>query len=132
MRKKNIILKIGGILGFCGLIVGFLIGLAGILLFLVISQDYEADKVYCLESNGKHYQTRRYSYGFATIDSITYSFYTYRRYPFLPIENKIDTTEIIDTKGEVSPESEHFKITINSNTIIFSSGNDEKLLKSLI
>lgn len=83
-KSSKRILRISRVLGIFLIVVGFLQGLVGTILFIVVAQDFEADKVYCFKSGGNHYVTRRYSFGFATLDDTRYNFDTYRTYKFLP------------------------------------------------
>jgi hypothetical protein len=102
VSKKNWLLKIFGYAMFTIAVISTLFSIIlGIFLFAVISQNYESDKVYNFESNGNSYQTRRYSYGFATLDEITYSFTTYRRFSFLPFEFEIDYSYFSDLQSDL-------------------------------
>ena len=130
-HHKNKILKILGGLGLGVMIISTIIGFFGFFLFIVIAQDYESDKTYNYESEGKTYQTRRYSFGFATLDSIKYSYDTYRRFAFIPLEYTIDSTSFLDTKTKLNPEDPYFKITVLRDTIIFSNKNGASVSKKL-
>ena len=118
------------ILGTSVLVVGFLQGLIGILLFIVISQDFETDRIYNFTSNEKNYQTRRYSFGFATLDDIRYTFETYRTYRYLPFEKQINKTDFLDTKSDLNFYDNNFSIKIkqsgNKMILEFSSSNGKQ------
>ncbi len=114
---SKIFRSIGSIL----LVIGFLQGLIGILLFIVISQDYETDKIYNFNNNKKSYQTRRYSFGFVTSESIRYSFKTYRRFEYLPFELKINKIDFFDTKCDLNFNDLNFTVSINDLDLEFSS-----------
>jgi len=92
--------------------IGFIQGLIGILLFIVIVQDFEADKIYKFKHNDILYQTRRYRSGFVTQMDTKYRFETYKNFDLLPIEIKIDDTKLFDTKCKVKFEDKQFKIDI--------------------
>lgn len=109
---------------------GFLQGLIGILMFLVISQDYETDKIFNFNSNSKDYQSRRYSFGFATLDDTRYTFETYRAYDYLPFEKLINKTDLFELKSDLDFRDDNFKVNIkdsvNKKLLEFSSANDKK------
>ena len=104
-------------------------------MFIVISQDFEADKIYNFKSNEKNYQTRRYSFGFATLDDIRYTFETYRAYQYLPFEKQIDKTDLFELKSNLNFGDENFSIDIkeseNKRTIEFSSINGKQYKKTI-
>lgn len=120
VSTKNWLLKIPGfIMLTIASVSGLVTILLGFFLFIIMSQDYEADKVYNFNSNGYEYQTRRYSYGFVTSDDITYSFATYRRYAYLPIEYKIDYTYFSSMQSDLNfnePDQLKLKV-INKGSI---------------
>jgi hypothetical protein len=129
-KSETIYSKIFRYIGTVVIIVGFLQGLIGILLFIVISQDYETDRIYNFKSNGKNYQTRRYSFGFATLEDTRYTFKTYRTYKYLPFEKLINKTDFFDSKSDLDFRDGHFSIDIkeseNKKTIEFSSTNGKQ------
>lgn len=130
--NKTFLLKVLGtiIIGF-----GFVQGLIGILLFIVIAQDYEADKIYKFKHNETLYQTRRYSFGFVTQMDTKYSFETYKNFKFLPIEKEIDNTILFDSKCKVKFEDDNFKIEIinigNINKLKLSSTDGQSYYKTI-
>jgi hypothetical protein len=129
-KSTNVYSKIFRIIGTVVLVVGFLQGLIGIFLFIVFSQNYETDKIYNFKSNGKDYQTRRYSYGFATLDDTKYTFETYRKYNYLPFEKLINKTVLYGTKSDLDFEGDNFSVKIKDNSkkqiLEFSSTNGKK------
>jgi hypothetical protein len=127
--------KVLRILGIIGISFGGLIGLVGILLFIVVSQDYESDKKIQFENYGDRYEVRRYSFGFATLDDIRYTFETYRRYKYFPVEYKIDKTDFFDSKTRVNISEDSLAIYIAKNgtekDLVFKSSDGNFFLKKL-
>lgn len=107
-------MKFFKIVGRIGISLGIVVGAIGILLFPVISQDYEADKTYSFTSNNKTYQTRRFSFG--TVGSIDtrYTFETFRQYKYLPFEEKIDKTDFFDTKTPLDIAEDKLEIAVKA------------------
>lgn len=134
-KSKNITVKILGEIGRAILILGLLQGLVGILLFLVVSQDYEADKIYNFKSSSHQYQTRRYSFGFATLDDTRFTFETYKTYSGLPFEKQVDKTDLFELKSELDFRDGAIGISITgeSNTpkLEFRSSNGKKYVKAI-
>lgn len=91
--------------------IGFVQGVFGILLFLVIAQDYEADEVF--ESHPNH-ETRRYKFGFATLENTKYTFESYTK--FGPMEYRIDVTTFMSSKTKLNFSDEKLKVRLNENT----------------
>jgi hypothetical protein len=133
--KDKIYAKAFRILGIVSIAFGFLVGLVGILLFIVISQDYESDKRIWFENSGKRYEVRRYSFGFATLEDTRYTFETYRRYKYLPLEFKIDKTDFFDSKTQVNISEDRLAIYIVNNgsgkALVFKSSDGNFFLKTL-
>lgn len=117
------------------LVIGFLQGIIGLYIFAVISQDFEADKTFQSEYNGNNYETRRYSFGFATLTDTRYTFVTYLNITFLPIEKQIDETVFFGLKSQLDFENPNFEIRLtesqNTLQIQFSSSMDNIYTKSL-
>ena len=134
-KSSNAYAKIFRVFGAIAISLGFIVGLFGILMFAVISQDYETDKIFHFESNTKTYETRRYSFGFATLADTRYTFRTYRTYKYFPIEREIDTTDFFDDKTDLQINEANLKISIvsidNSEHILFKSTNGRIFSKSL-
>lgn len=129
--KKNIFLRGIGKFGTLLMVLSIIIGFFGIILFIAIAQDYESDKIYRYGNGGKTYQTRRYSFGFATLDYMRYSYETYRTFAYAPIEYNIDTTSFLDGKVHLYPGSNNFKITFTPDKIFFSDQKGVKLTKKI-
>ena len=129
-RSTSIFPEIVKIIGTGILVVGFLQGLIGILMFLVVWQDFETDKIYNFNSNNKIYQTRRYSFGFATLDDTRYTFETYRNFNYLPFEKLVNETELFELKNDLDFNSNKFSIRIKDSSdrqiLEFSSANGKK------
>ena len=104
-------------------------------MFIVISGDYETDKIFHFVSNNKTYETRRYSLGFVTLIDTRYTFITYRTYKYFPFEKKIDTTDFFDDKTDLQISEDNLKISVdntgNKEKIVFTSTNGHKYSKSL-
>jgi len=80
------------------------------------SQDYECDKVFTYTSDGKDYQTRRYSFGFVTLMWEKYTFDTYRTLKYLPVEYRVDESIFFDNKTKLKIGGDLlFKITQTNN-----------------
>jgi hypothetical protein len=117
------------------IVIGFGIGLIGIFIFPVIEQDYKCDKTYHFVSNNKFYETRRYSDGFVTAANTRYTFVTFRQYPFLPVEKKIDKTVIFDTETNLNVDKDKLQInlqTINDKEKIFFRDNEGNIFSKLL
>ena len=121
LKSKVTYAKVLRILARTVIIIGLVIGLIGIFIFPVITQDYKCDKTFHFISSDKAYQTRRYSFGFATLESTRYTFVTFRQYSFLPIEKKIDRTDFFDTKTNLNIDD---KLSITVQII----GKAEKII----
>lgn len=134
-KTTNIYAKTFRIFGTITISLGFIVGLVGILMFIVISQDYEADKIFHFASNDKIYETRRYSFGFVTLADTRYTFKTYRTYKWLPLEKITDTTDFFDDKTDLKIDEDSLKISIlnadSKKQIIFQSTNGHIFSKSL-
>jgi hypothetical protein len=124
-KKTDIFSKIIRGLGITLLIIGFIQGLIGTIMFLVISQDFETDKIYRFQNIDKSYETRRYSFGFATQIDIRYTFVTYKNINFMPFEQKIDNTDFFGMKSNLDFGDEKFRVNIvdslNTQQIVFCS-----------
>ena len=95
--------------------IGFINGLFGILLFIVISQDYEPDKIYNFDYNKYSYQTRRYSFSFATIDDTKYTFKTYKKCRYLPFENQINKIILYGFNNKINFNEKGFDVCIKNS-----------------
>ncbi len=131
----NILIKILRIIGITGICIGIIQGFIGILLFIVVSQDYEADKLYRFNFDTNTFETRRYSFGFATLDDTKYTFETYKKFNYIPIEKKVDKTVLFGLKTKLDLDDNNFDIKVIRNgtlrQIKFSSSNGECFLKTI-
>lgn len=119
-------MKVAGIIGALVIVPVFLAGLIGIVFFIPLTQDMVTDRVYNYKGgDGHNYETRRFSFGFATLDNTRYTFDTYRKFSFLPIEKHIDTSTFFDNKTNLDFYDRAFDIGLTSKgrtkKIIFSS-----------
>lgn len=134
-KSTNVFLKIFRRVGTTILVIGFLQGLLGIVMFIIISQDYETDKIYNFDLNDKAFQTRRYSFGFVTLDDTRYTFETYRRYKYLPLEKLINKTDLFDLKSELDFRDTNFNVNMKDSSskqiLEFSSTNGMKYTKTI-
>ncbi len=134
-KSTNVFFKIFRRVGTTILVIGFLQGLLGIVMFMIISQDYETDKIYNFDLNDKAFQTRRYSFGFVTLDDTRYTFETYRRYKFLPFEKLINKTDLFDLKSELDFRDTNFNVNMKDSSskqiLEFSSTNGMKYTKTI-
>ncbi len=128
-KVRNLTSKILRGIGTTILILGFLQGVVGILLFIVVSQDYETDQIYTFVSDNKDYQTRRYSFGFATLDDTRHTFETYRRYKYLPFEKLINKTDLFALKSGLNFGDGSFRVAMtnrNKKQILEFSSSEGK------
>jgi len=121
-----------------GLIVvslGILIGLLGIAFFIFLAMDFDAAKIFHFQNNNKTYETRLYTFEGATLSNTKYTFETYRRFQFLPIEHKVDKTIFYDDKTELDISDPKLKIsvldTLGGRKIIFKSTNSKTFEKMI-
>lgn len=134
-KMANVYAKILRVFGTIAISLGFIVGLIGIFMFIIISRDYETDKIFHFEKNSKTYETRRYSFGFATSANVRYTFKTYRTFKYLPIENQIDVTDFFDNKTDLDIDKDDLKISVvninNKEQIVFKSANGHIFYKSI-
>lgn len=99
-------------------------------MFIVISQDYETGRIYNFNSNSKEYQTRRYCFGFTTLEDTRYTFETYREYGYLPFEKLINKTDLFELKSDLDFRENNFIVNIKDSAdkkiLEFSSANGKK------
>jgi hypothetical protein len=126
-KATSIYLKTFRIIGKVILVIGFLQGLIGIVMFIVVSQDYETDKIYTFKSSNHDYQTRRYSFGFTTLADTRYTFETYRKYNYLPLERLINKTDLFELNSDLNFRDDNFIVNVvdssNKRTLEFTSTN---------
>lgn len=132
-RQTNWIYKSLKAIGVIGIIFGFLFGLVGILFFIVLTMELETDKVFKYTCNDKSYETRRYSFGFATLENTKYRFETYRTLDLIPLEYKIDKTDFFDNKTKLNITEDELKIDINTDnkSVTFISTNGNNFTKTM-
>lgn len=111
-KTNYMLVKAFRIIAIVAICVGFIVGAIGTLLFIVVSQDYEADKVFHFQVKDKHYETRRYSYRFAASEDMRYTFDTYKQYKYLPFEQKIDKTSFFSLKTDVNVAEDRLVLRI--------------------
>lgn len=128
-KTNKLTLIVLGSMGSALILIGFIQAFFGIFLFIIMSQDLETDKIYTFESDEKSYQTRRYSFGFATLDDTTYSYETYKTYNYLPFEKLIDKSKFSGIESRLNFQDDNFNISIETDTdkkvLIFSSPNEK-------
>ena len=133
--QTNLWTRLFRIVSLIGVSLLFVVGLVGILLFIIISMDYETDKIFRFTSKDKTYETRRYAFGFATTTDTRYTFETFRTFGIFPIEYKIDKTDFFDTKTNLRISEPQLKIEIlsknNKEQIHFISTNGNEFIKPL-
>jgi hypothetical protein len=122
-------------IGVFSMIIGSFIGFLGIWLFIVISMDYEAEKIINFSNNNYNYSTRKYIFGFATTSDSRDTFETYRIFDFLPFEYKIDETVFFGSETRIRCSDENLKIQVQKKNKIdyleFSSSDGGKFSKKL-
>jgi hypothetical protein len=135
LKVENIYFKIFRIIGKIAISFGVIIGLFGILMFVFVVQDYEADKRFYFFNSDKTYETRRYSFGTVSSVDTRYTFETYRTFRYFPFEKKIDVTYFFSTRTDLKIGEENLKISIvdtcDKEQILFRSTNEHVFLKSL-
>ncbi|RVU01951.1 hypothetical protein EOD41_08335 [Mucilaginibacter limnophilus] len=94
---KKVIHKISKVVIYTILSFGYVIGIPGILLFLLLASGLESEANFPFKFNRENYVTRKYFYS-ALPDGSSDTFKTYRTFKFLPVEILIDKTVIIDAK----------------------------------
>lgn len=134
-KSTNIYIKVFRALAAITISTLVVAGLFGILLFIFISMDYETDKNFHFENNGKTYETRRYSFGGATLSDTRFTFETYRTFNYFPIEHRLDKTDFFDSKTNLDIGEAPLEITITENkkskTILFKSTNGNIFSKQI-
>ena len=122
---RNIYTLISRMIGYVVFAFGYLSGLVGVIVFIVGSSDYEPYKIFNY-GNIKTYETRCYSFGFATVDATTYTFDTYRTFKYLPVEELLDRSKFynIDVNWNIG-EDLTFKVnqTNGADSLIIISKN---------
>lgn len=122
-------------IGIISMIIGSFIGILGIVMFIVISMDYETEKVINFSSNNNNYSTRKYTFGFATTSDTRHTFETYRIFDFVTFEYKIDETDLYGSQSKVNCSDENLKIQIQKKNEIdyleFISSDGGKFSKEL-
>jgi hypothetical protein len=126
-KLPNIYSKIFRVIGTVIIGIGILQGLLGILLFIVISSDFESDKIYNFNFKNSDYRTRRYSFGFATLIDTKFTFDTYKNYNYLPFEKQINKANLFESKSELDFSDDNFSIIMRDSSdkqiLQFSSKN---------
>jgi hypothetical protein len=132
LKYNYIYLRIYRALGVAVIAIVFIVGLPGIIFFIIATQEMIPDRTFHFKEAGKTYETKRYTIGFATTSNTRYTFQTFRTYKYLPIELCIDKTDFIDTETHLRIGDEQLRISIDLNDsipeIIFSDkfGNSFK------
>lgn len=126
--KKGKLVAIVRTVGALCIVIGFVQALFGIVLFAKISNSFQADKIYSMTNDKQRYETRRYTFGFATLKDVHYNFSTYKMHAFLPIEKQVNQTAFSLKKSPINLESKAFNITMfqESSTVylVFESDNN--------
>lgn len=123
-ENKTPLFKFIRILGIMIILFGYIQLFFSIFLIPVFAQDFEADRIFSVKSTDKTYQVRRYSFGFATLDDVNYTFETYKIYPFFPFEKLLNTTQLSLMKNELNFQDPNFEVRIKEeqNILEFRSG----------
>jgi hypothetical protein len=112
---------------------GTFVGAIGIFLFVVISQDYEAHRIF--KTYDGRYEIRSYSFDFVTLVDTRYTFDTYRSYRYLPFEIRIDRTNFFGTKTDLHFSDTRFDILTQAGEdelqLIFKDGHGNTFYKPL-
>ena len=132
-RKKQTFVEIVRICAIGAMWLVFTVGIPGIFLFPVISQDYVTDKIFYFTNDNGKCETRRYSFGTIGSENTRYNFETYREYNYLPFEKKIDKTIFFDEQTNLNIGEDSLNISIqqtnNKRWLVFASTNGHKFAK---
>jgi hypothetical protein len=125
-EATKVVLKSIGYISIC---FGFIIGLVGILLFIVAAQEFETSRTFETENN---YQIREYKIGFATFENTKYNYEFYKSYPNFPFEYKFNKISFFDNKINLNLDGELiFNVgEINDATIKITSSNGKTFIKT--
>lgn len=116
--------------------IGSIVVVPGILLSFSIEMEYVYDKKFQFESDDKSYETRRFSFGFATLENTRYTFNTYHEFTYLPFERRIDESILFDDNSEFDGVGDTLQMSISKvnghQTLTFKApgkGHFDKILK---
>lgn len=114
------------IFGIFIVLLGYLQLFFAVFLLPVFSQDFEADMIFLTESGKNTYETRRYRFGFATLDDVNYTFETYKTYSFLPFEKLINRTQLSLMKNDLNLDHPDFEVIIKEDENLIEFRSQEK------
>jgi hypothetical protein len=133
---KNIYAKILSVLMYTAWVAGIIVALPSFFLFAIVDMENESDKNFMFISNEKTYETRRFSYGFATLEFERYTFKTYREFKYLPFEKFIDESTFFAPGKAFDGVEGNLKLsikeTVGIQTLMFQAlgkGHFEKKIK---
>jgi hypothetical protein len=133
-QPKKVLVKISRIIGIFIICIGCIQGIIGVILFIPASQNFETDKKYTFQQDGDSYETRRYSFGAATLTDTRHTFETYRTTIFL-FEKKIDETDFFALSSNLNFNDAAFSIGIlkseGREQLQFSSSNGNIFNKAI-
>lgn len=132
-KSENSLMRVFRLLGIFIVLLGYVQLLFSFFLIPIFSQDFEADRIYNFEQNEKTYQSRRYSFGFATLNDITYTYKTYRIFQYLPFEKHINTSVFSSLEDDLEFKDPDFYIELSSDEkfLEFHSSDGKTLLKKI-
>jgi len=138
IAKRLIINAWTAILNVFGIIIwglGFVIALPGLFLFIVISNDYESQSKINYAGNGASYETRKFSYGFVTLGETKYTFDTYKKYGWLPIERLVDRSVLYELGSGFDPGDGDLTFNViekgGKEFLVLRSSTGKELLKPI-
>ena len=127
LRRKADYTMILAALGLIPIACGVCASVPGSLLFLIMVQDSICDRTLRVASAGGTYETRRYTFGGATLSTTRFNFETYQILVLPAFERLIDDTTLFDNKTPLRLDSSLLTVTLrHSNSGIQLSFRDER------
>jgi hypothetical protein len=126
LRRKANYVMIFAALGLIPITGGVCASVPGSVLFLMILQDSISDRTLRVESAHGNYETRRYTFGGATLSATRFNFETYQLLVLPAFERLIDDTTLFDNKTKLHLDSDLLTVALrNSNSGVQLSFRDE-------
>jgi hypothetical protein len=127
LRRKAEYIMILAVLGLIPISAGVCASVPGSLLFLMVVQDSTSDRTLRVESAQGRYETRRYTFGGATLSNTRFNFETYQLLALPAVERLIDVTTLFDNKTKLLVDSNLLTVTRrNSDSIVQLEFRDEQ------
>jgi hypothetical protein len=117
LRRKANYIKIFAALGLIPIACGVCASVPGSLLFLMMVQDSICDRTLQVASAHGRYETRRYTFGGATLSTTRFNFETYQLFVLPAFERLIDDTTLFDDKTKLLLDSERLAVTLRRSPV---------------